>query len=82
MDRTCARREIEPSHHTVEADLPSVILHGRELSRVEATYPPAGVGLSIYNLGDPRPPPPLPDPEVGPRRLSCPKEDEEVLEPA
>ena len=78
----CAEGEIEPSRRAVVADLPAVVLHGRELGRVEATEPPAGVGLPICNLGDPHPPPPLPDPEVGLRRLLGPGEDREVLEPA
>ena len=82
MDRTCAEGEIEPSRRAVVADLPAVVLHGRELGRVEATEPPAGVGLLICNLGDPRPPPPLSDPEVGLCRLLGPREDGEVLEPA
>lgn len=63
-------------------DLPPVVLHGRELGHVESTEPPVGVGLPICNLIDPRPLPPLLDPEVGPRRLSGPREDMEVLEPA
>ena len=78
----CVEGEIEPSRRTVVADLPAVILHGRELGHVEATEPPAGVGLSICNLGDPCPPPPLPDPEVGLRRLPGLGEDREVLESA
>ena len=82
VDRTCAVGEIEPSRHTVVADLPSVVLHVRELGHVEATEPPVGVGLSICKLGDPCPPPPLPDPEVGLRRLSGSGEDVEDLEPA
>ena len=82
MERTCAEVEIEPSRRAVVADLPAVVHHGFELGRAEATEPPAGVGLSICNLGDPRPPPPLPDPEVGPHRRSGPREDGEVLEPA
>ena len=80
--RMCAEGEIEPSRRAVVADLPAVLLHGRELNRVEATKPPAGVGLSICNLGDPHPPSSLPDPEVGLRRLPGPGEDGEVLEPA
>ena len=52
----CAEGEMEPSHRVVVADLPAVVLLGRELGRVEATEPLAGVGLSICNLGDPRPP--------------------------
>ena len=55
------------------ADLLAVVLHGRELGRVETTEPPVGVGLLILNLGDPHPPPPLPDPEVGPRQLPGPR---------
>ena len=43
MDRTCAEGEIEPSHCAMVADLPAVVLHGRELGRVKATEPPAGV---------------------------------------
>ena len=74
--------EIEPSSRAVVANLPAIVLHGRELGRVEATEPPAGVGLSICNLSDPRPPPPLPDPEVGLRRLPGLREVGEVLEPA
>ena len=77
----CAEGEIEPSRRTVVADLPAVELHGRELCRVEATEPPAGVGPPICNLGDPHPPPPLSDPEVGPHRLPSPREDGEVLGP-
>ena len=75
VDRTCAEGEIEPSRRAVLADLPAVVLHGRELNRVVATEPSTGVGLSICNLGDPRPPPPLPDPEVGLCRLPGPRED-------
>ena len=82
VDRTCAEGEIEPSHRAGVADLPAVVLRGCELGRVEATEPPAGVGLSICNLGDPRPSPLLPDPEVGLRRLPGPGQDGEVLEPA
>ena len=78
----CAEGEIEPSHRAVVANLLAVVLHGREHSRVEATEPPMGVGLSICNLGDPHPPPPLPDPEVGFCRLPGLREDGEVLEPA
>ena len=81
MDHTCSKGEIEPSRRVVVADLLAVVLHGRELGRVEATDP-SGVDLPICNLGDPRPPKPLPDPEVGPRRLPGPREDGEVLEPA
>ena len=65
----------------MEVDLSAVVFHGRDLGHVEGPEPPLGVGLSICNLGDPRPPPPLPDPEVGLRRLPGPGEDGEVLEP-
>ena len=81
VDRTCAEGEIEPSRRAVVADLPAVVLHGRELGRVEATEPPAGVGLSTCNLGNPRPPTPLLDPELGLRRLPGLGDDGEVLEP-
>ena len=81
MDQTCAEGEIEPSRRAVVADLPAVVLHGRELGRVEGIEPPAGVHLPIRNLGDPRPPPLLPDPKVGPRLLPGPREYGEVLEP-
>jgi len=74
--------EIEPCRRAVVADLPAGVLPGRKLGRVEDTKPPAGVGLSICNLGDPRPLPLLLDPKVGFRRLPGPGEDEEVLEPA
>ena len=82
--RGCLGHDYDPTLGTCrhQVDLPAVILHGRELGRVEAIEPPAGVGLPICNLGDPCPPPPLPDPEVGPRRLPGPREDGEILEPA
>lgn len=60
-------RQIEPPRCVVEAYLLAVVLHGRELDRVEGPEPPFGVGLQIHHFVHPRPLVPLPDPEVAPR---------------